>query len=273
MRGSRGAPKICSGSSLLEDHSGVEEAHPIRHVPREPHLVRRDQHRHALARQLANHRQHLGDELRVERARHLVEEHEARLHGERAHDGDALLLTAREPVGVLTALVGKPEPAQELVRPRVRVRPGEPARLARPERDVVEHGHVREEVERLEDDPDTAPHVVHVDAGCRDLLAANQDSPGVDRLEQVDAAQERRLAGAGRADQADDLVLGEREVDPAEDLELAERLVDALERECGAVRAHRMPPASWRRRSRAISQSVNRVIGTVSARNRIAVQM
>ena len=62
--------------------------------------------------------------------------------------------------------------------------------------------------------------------GAGDLLALQLDPAGVDRLEQVDAAQQRRLAGAGRADQADDLVLGELEVDPAQHLELAEGLVE-----------------------------------------------
>ncbi len=81
------------------------------------------------------------------------------------------------------------------------------------------------------------------------------------------------LPGARRADEADDLVLGEREVDPAQHLELSEALVDALEDECGRLRAHGIPPASWRRRSRAMSQSVNRVSGMVIRRKRIAVQM
>ena len=73
---------------------------------------------------------------------------------------------------------------------------------------------MREEVERLEDDPDPAAHRVDVDAALGDLPAGDDDPPGIDRLEQVDAAEERGLARAGRADQADDLVLGEREVDP-----------------------------------------------------------
>ncbi len=106
-----------------------------------------------------------------------------------------------------------------------------------------------------------------------DLLAVHDDPSAVDRLEQVHATQERRLPGARRADEADDLVLGQREVDPAQHLELPEGLVDALEDECGRLRAHGIPPASWRRRSRAMSQSVNRVSGIVIRRKRIAVQM
>ena len=103
---------------------------------------------------------------------------------------------------------------------------------------------------------------VHVDARGGDLLAAHDDPSGVDRLEQVHAAQERRLPRARSADEADDLVLGELEVDPAQHLELAERLVHALERELRRSRSPQ-PPASCRRLSRATSQSVNRASGIV----------
>ena len=85
----------------------MEEAHAARDVAGEPHLVRRDQHRHPARRELADHVEHLRDELRVERARHLVEQQQLRLHRERADDRDALLLPAREPVGVLVALVAR----------------------------------------------------------------------------------------------------------------------------------------------------------------------
>ena len=128
---------------------------------------------------------------------------------------------------------------------------------------------MREEVERLEHDPDPAPDDVDVDAAPRDLLAADEDPARVDRLEQVDAAQQRRLPGARRADQADDLVLGQREVDPAQHLGLAERLPEAVDLE----RAHASLPACCRRLSRATSQSVNRAIGIVSAMKMIAVAM
>ena len=88
---------------------------------------------------------------------------------------------------------------------------------------------MREEVVGLEDDPDPAADPVHVDAARGDLLAVDDDAARVDRLEQVDAAQEGRLARAGGADQADDLVLRDVEVDPAQHLELAERLVETLD--------------------------------------------
>ena len=77
-----------------------------------------------------------------------------------------------------------------------------------------------------------------------DLLALDDDAPRIDRLEQVDAAQQRRLARAGRPDEADDLVLGDHEVDPAQDLELAERLVQALDAQGLGGHLGRRPTAS-----------------------------
>ena len=66
-----------------------------------------------------------------------------------------------------------------------------------------------------------------------DLVAVEHDPTGVDRLEQVDAAEQGRLARARGADEADDLVLGDRQVDPAQDLDAAERLVEALDPDRG----------------------------------------
>ena len=123
-----------------------------------------DQHRHPTGGELADHVQHLGHELRVEGARDLVEQEQVGLHRERPHDRDTLLLAARQPVRVGESLVGESEPLEELRRPAIGGRPVEAKDLARPERHVVQDAHVREQVERLEDDPDPAPDPVDVDA-------------------------------------------------------------------------------------------------------------
>ena len=109
-----GAEKICSGGPSSRITPRVEEAHAVGDVAREPHLVGRDHHRHPAGRQLSDHVEHLGDELGVERARDLVEEHQPRPHGQGAHDRDALLLSARQPVGIVVALVGEAEAGEQL---------------------------------------------------------------------------------------------------------------------------------------------------------------
>ena len=108
---------------------------------------------------------------------------------------------------------------------------------------------MREQVERLEHDADPPPDRVDVDAAGGDLLAVDDDPAGVDRLEQVDAAQERRLAAPRRADEADDLVLGDRRGRcPRSTSRSPERLVEALDAHGG--RAHRGRRSPSRRRHR-----------------------
>ena len=92
---------------------------------------------------------------------------------------------------------------------------------------------MREQVERLEHDPDPAPDPVDVDALGGDLLALDEDPPGVDRLDQVDAPEQRGLAAPRGADEGDHLVLGDLEVDPLEHRQLAERLPQAVDMEGG----------------------------------------
>ena len=100
-------------SPFLEDPARIEEAHAMGDVAREPHLVGRDQHRHPAVGQLPDHVEHLGDELGVEGARHLVEQEQPGLHREGPRDRDALLLAAGEAVGILVALVREPEPLEQ----------------------------------------------------------------------------------------------------------------------------------------------------------------
>ena len=129
------------------------------------------------------------------------------------------------------------------------------------------------EVERLEDDPDAAPDGVDIGVPAGDLLSVQVDPARVDPLQQVDATEQRRLARAGGSDQTDDLVLADVEIDAAEYLDGAERLVHAFEFQGSRSRAHCPPPALWRRRSRAISQSVSRASGIVSRMKSSAVAM
>ena len=99
------------------------------------------------------------------------------------------------------------------------------------EDDVLEHAQVREQVVGLKDEAEPAADLDRVDRGVGDHLAVEEDVAVVDLLEQVGAAQHRRLARAGGADHRDRLVLGDLEVDPVQDLAVAERLGDAAELE------------------------------------------
>jgi hypothetical protein len=77
-------------------------------MSREPHLVRRDQHRHPAFGQFPDHVEHVGHEFGVERARRLVEHHKPQPHGQHPHDRDPLLLPAGQPVRVVCPLFPRP---------------------------------------------------------------------------------------------------------------------------------------------------------------------
>src|SRR5262249_60077045 len=181
----------------------------------------------------------------------------------------AWLRATGESIGILGGLVLQADAFEQLASLRACLLLREAAGLSRRERDVLHHGHVREEVERLEDDPDLAAQRVHVDRSVRDRLAVDDDRARVDRLEAVDAAEERRLPRPRRTDQADDLMQVHGQVDSFEDRELVEALGDSLDRDEVAVGAH----TSWARSrfSRSlIRRSVKRANGIVRMTKKIA---
>ncbi len=143
---------------------------------------------------------HVAADERVERAERLVVEHHVRVDGEGAGDADALLHSPRELVGELVGDVLEPDEREHLARPCVPVGLAHAADLE-PERDVVEHAPVREQAEVLEDHrdgvtpklPELGPaRLHHVAAGDFDLARRRLDEPD-------QRADERRLAGTGKA--------------------------------------------------------------------------
>ena len=164
-----------------------------------------------VAGQLPDQVQDLGDELRVEGARDLVEEQQVRLHRERPDDRDPLLLAAGQPVRVRRAPCRPGRTARAARSPA-------PRRSARPSPRTLRGASVTLSSTDMCGNRLNAWNTIPIRRRIRststpvrrDLVAVDDDPPGVDRLEQVDAAQERRLAAPRRADQADDLVLGDR---------------------------------------------------------------
>ena len=97
-----------SRRALLDDAALVEDDDPVGDAAGEIHLVRDDEHGHAFVGERLHDAQYLADRLRIERRGRLVEEHQRRLHGERAGDRDALLLAAGERGRVDLALSARP---------------------------------------------------------------------------------------------------------------------------------------------------------------------
>src|SRR5437763_1466765 len=151
----------------------------------------------------------------------------------------AMPSTRITPRGGLPGLDGGPDAPGLAPPPRLCLLAAHPQHLAQRQRDVAERGQMRVEVEGLEDHADVLAGAVQVDAARRQLDAVDPDHPPGRLLESVDAAQERALAGAGRADDDDDLPGPHAEADALQDLEIAERLVQAIDLEQEGGVGHR----------------------------------
>src|SRR6266704_5599920 len=90
-------------------------------------------------------------------------------------------------------LIAQANPYQQLLRKLLGFAAAQPQQLARREREVVHGREMREEVELLEDHPNTPPDVVQVYPWTGDVLAFQQHLARLDLLHQVDAAQQRAL--------------------------------------------------------------------------------
>ena len=212
------------GSALLEDDAFVHEDDTAADVPGEGHLVRDDEHGHALVGKTLHDGEDLADHLGVERARRFVEQEDLRVHGQRAGDGHALLLAAGELAGLGVDIGGHADLFKIAHGLLVRLVFAAAENLHLADHAVFEDGHVVEEIEGLEDHADVGAVFGGVDALAGDVFAVVEDLAARRGLEQVDAAQERRFAGAGGADDGDDVALADGKVDIAQDLVRAEGL-------------------------------------------------
>ena len=177
-------------------------------------------------------------QLGVEVRERLVHEEDLGLTDERAPEGDALALPARElarlareELADVERLRGRVDPAPDLV----------PRHLAHlePEREVVADGHLRVERVVLEDHGDVATARRHV----VDDVVADPDVPSGEPLEAGQQPQRGRLAGAGGADEHHELAVGnlERELVQGDDV------TEVLRRAVVGHRGHPLSLSSTRR--------------------------
>ena len=180
---------------------------------------------HAGVHQALDDGQHLADHFGIQRGGGLVEQHHFRLHGQRAHDGQALLLSAGQAVRVLVLLLQKAHAVEQLLGQLIGLGLGLFAQHDGRQRDVLLHRLVREDVEVLEHHAHVLAQLVDVGALGGQLGALVEHLALLRDFQKVQAAQERALAGAGRADDGNDLALLNLFVDALQHVQLAEGLV------------------------------------------------
>ncbi len=112
-----------AGRALLDDEALVEEDHGVGGLAGEADLVGDDDHGRAGSRQVAHDVEDLADQFGVESGGRLVEQHDLRVQGQRAGDGDPLALPAGQRARVGVGLVATGPPAAAGGRRSRRPRP------------------------------------------------------------------------------------------------------------------------------------------------------
>ena len=187
-------------------------------------------------------------EVLVEAGEGLVEQQNLRLEDEGAGEGDALLLAAGELVGHALAVAGEADLGEGGVDAAGDLVLREPAEL-QAEGDVPEDVHVGPEGVALEDHAGRAL----LRGGAGDVLAVDGDGARGRGLEAADHPEQRRLAGAGGAEQAHELAVGDGQVEGVDGADGAEGLGDVADVEDGHVRGS---VGEWMGSSHAVPVSV-----------------
>ena len=149
---------------------------------------------------------HLPPDQRIERGERLVEKPDVGVGGERAGDADALLLAAGKLVRQIALTALEPDESGHLARARLALLARNALDLER-KGDIVEHGEMRQEREVLKHHAHlvTAEFDQLLPRGIEQVAAGEDDFAG-GRLDQArEASHQRRLAGAGKSHDDEDL--------------------------------------------------------------------
>ena len=223
------AAEVCGDHALVlsddlgravGDHAAeLEHDHPVADAEHEPHVVVDQQRRLARVGEGAQRETEFLALARVESGGGLVEAQQPRPAGERAGDAHELALSLRELVG---HRLGGPVETDQSERP---------VGLSAGDGDVLADLEVVEQVGVLPR-PRQAAAGSLVRRQRTDVLPVERDAPR-ERDEARDRVDQRRLAGAVRSDQADQLALADLEVDVLERVDAAECDGQAADREHG----------------------------------------
>ncbi len=219
---SRATASVRSAGDAVEHHSSRRHAdQPVAIGAREVQRV--DIAEHGQAEMPVDALQRIHDDVgvaRIQRGDRLVGEQQVGFLHQGAADGDALLLAAGQVVGAAIGEAGNVELAERgegdgTVFTRPGLQHGAPAGgVGQPaKQDVVQHVEAADQVELLEDHGAAPSPVAQAAAGeGGDVGALPGDFPPAGRGQAVDHAQQGGFAGAGPADNADELAGRDGEV-------------------------------------------------------------
>ena len=220
------------GRALLLDAALVHEHHAVGHGQGLFLVVRdHDGGNAQLALQLADLAAQLGAHLGIERGQRLVEQQQARPGRQRTGQGHALLLAARQLGRVALGLRAQAHQGQHLGHTLARLRRRLPVQ---PEGHVLRGREIGKQRIALEH------HAKATACGrpARDVIALEQHPALVRHVDAADDAQQRGLAAARRAEQADELARLHVQVNAAQHLLIAVALGDMVYAQHGVAPAY-----------------------------------
>ncbi len=217
--------------ALFDDAAAFEDHHAVADLADDRHLVGdQDDGQAQPAVDVAQQREDRLGALRVQRRGGFVAEQDLRLVHQRAGDADALFLSAGELYRVGVAFFLQADQLQQPGDPLLDPCPGHPGHPQR-QGDVLPHGLGRHQVEVLEDHADASAQGDQALAVvAADVFVVDQHLPLAGTLQAIEGADQRGLAGAAAADDAEHFAAADFQVDLPQGLDPAGvALAQALE--------------------------------------------
>ncbi|VTR65512.1 6-pyruvoyl-tetrahydropterin synthase (fragment) [Desulfosarcina cetonica] len=189
--------------------TGIHEDHTIGDFAGKSHFVSHADHGHALAGQGLHDIQYLADHLRIQGRGGFVEKHHLGIHGQRAGNGHALLLPARELVRKDIDLVADADFLQQRHGFFRGCTAGTFAHDLLGQGHVFQNRFVRKKVKGLKHHAHLGTDLVDVGSRVEDIDAIDINMPAGGVLQPVETAQKCAFSGAGGADHHNDFTGGD----------------------------------------------------------------
>src|SRR5215469_9292239 len=195
--------------------------------------------RHPAPPDLANERDQVPTFVFGEPAGDFVEEQHLRIGRQRARQFQPLAIEQSETAGQPVGFAGKPAAGQDRHAALVSIALASPAAERRSDDKIFEHAHAGKRLRNLERTPDTERTALRR-RQVRDVAPGIDHAPAIRCERAADHAEQRRLAGAVRPDNAERLARRERKIDAIGDDNGAEAFGDLFKRD--KRRGHAIDP-------------------------------